>query len=231
MRAFPLALIMLILLGAGCSNSELHSSQNLRSQADSISYAVGMALGKTYQEQEVEIVPSLVYQGLRDYLFTDTVTMSDSLMQQLLARMEEEVRRNQEARLRQMASQQESRSQAFLDSNRQVAGVRELSSGLQYQVIEEGLGTSPVVTSKVKIIYRGRLLNGEEFGRTAEEPVLVTVEEMIPGITMALTYMKPGGLWRLFIPPHLAYGNSGRPPSIPPNAVLIYDLRLLEIVR
>lgn len=231
MRAFPLALIMLILLGAGCSNSELHSSQNLRSQADSISYAVGMALGKTYQEQEVEIVPSLVYQGLRDYLFTDTVTMSDSLMQQLLARMEDKIRNNQAEKLRLRASQEEIRSQAFLDSNRRAKSVRELPSGLQYKILEEGLGTSPVVTSKVKITYQGRLLGGQEFSQSGDGPILVSVEEMIPGITVALTHMKPGGLWRLFIPPHLAFGHTGRPPSIPPNAVLIYDLRLIEIVR
>lgn len=230
MRTLAFLLIIWVLGLWGCNQGDI-PQRPLASSQDSLSYAIGMFLGQSYQTQRVDIDPSLVYQGLRDYLYTDTLALSDSLAQMLIARTEKRLVEDRERQLREKATAEASRTQVFLDSNRQALGVVELSSGLQYRVLEEGLGTSPLLKSQVRISYAGALIGGETFDQSVDGSVIVTVEDMIPGLTQALTYMKPGARWRIFVPPHLGYGKQGRPPSVPPNAVLIFDLRLLEVLR
>ena len=78
--------------------------------------------------------------------------------------------------------------------------------------------------------YRGTLLDGSEFDSSYErnEPLTLPVGGVIPGWTEALTLMKEGSKWQLFIPASLAYGEAGAPPTIGPNATLLFDVELLS---
>ena len=127
---------------------------------------------------------------------------------------------------------------AFLAENAGREGIVTTDSGLQYEVIEAGSGRSPSETDQVKVHYQGTLIDGTVFDSSYErgEPVTFPVNRVIPGWTEALQLMKEGAKWKLYIPSELAYGETGppargpEPPVIGPNATLIFDVELLEVV-
>jgi FKBP-type peptidyl-prolyl cis-trans isomerase len=119
--------------------------------------------------------------------------------------------------------------EAFLATNKDNPGVVALPDGLQYKVITGGTGAVPTVADTVTVNYSGKLLDGTEFDSSYKrgQPASFPVTGVIHGWTEALTQMKAGSKWQLFIPPDLAYGPQGR-PGIPPNAVLIFEVELLS---
>lgn len=129
----------------------------------------------------------------------------------------------------------------FAAENKAKEGVIVLESGVQYRVIKAGDGASPEITDRVMVNYSGRLLNGEVFDTTkGGEPATFAVGGLIRGMTEALQKMKVGDTIEVFIPGSSAYGETGpkdrmgRPrmdSPIGPNAALIFELELLEIVK
>ncbi len=225
-----LCLFSLALVFFSCGRSG-PAPLRLEDSRDSLSYAIGTYLGQTYQSQDISVEPRLIYRGIYDAMYTDSAAMADSLALALIMALEEKTMQEQHQRLREMATIEAQRSQAFLDSNRREPGVIELASGLQYRILEQGLGSPPILKNEVRVSYIGYLIDGNEFDRAKDEGAIMKIDEVIPGLSQALTGMKPGGFWRIFVPPNLGYGATGRPPSVPPNALLIFDLRLKKILR
>ena len=121
-------------------------------------------------------------------------------------------------------------AEEFLAKNKTKEGVVETSSGLQYLVIEEGGGNRPPENCNVIIHQRCQLQNGKIIEDTFKEntPDDVPMAEMIEGYREALLLMEKGSRFKLFIPPELAWGKKGTGNKIPPNALLIFDVRLID---
>lgn len=122
-------------------------------------------------------------------------------------------------------------AEQFLQKNKQLEGVIETDSGLQYQVLSAGDGeTHPVASSKVKVHYHGTLLDGTVFDSSVErsQPISFGLNQVIKGWTEGLQLMVTGEKTRLFIPAALGYGNSAT-GKIPAGALLIFDVELLAI--
>jgi FKBP-type peptidyl-prolyl cis-trans isomerase len=105
------------------------------------------------------------------------------------------------------------------------------ASGLKYQDLKVGDGASPTMGQTVSVHYIGRLENGKEFNNsyTLGQPVDFKLGKVIEGWNEGLQTMKVGGKRRLWIPSRLAYGPAGRPPAIPPNANLDFEIELLGV--
>jgi len=116
---------------------------------------------------------------------------------------------------------------AFLAENAKRPGVITTSSGLQYQVLQEGKGRQPGATDMVRVNYAGSLVDGHEFDRG--EGIEFPLDRVIPGWTEGLQLMKEGGKTRFFIPSDLAYGDRGAGGVIPPNAALIFEVDLIAV--
>ena len=120
----------------------------------------------------------------------------------------------------------------FLAENKTKEGVKTTESGLQYKVITEGKGEIPADTCKVKVNYKGTLIDGTEFDSSYKrnEPDTFRANQVIKGWTEALTMMPVGSKWELYIPQELAYG-SRESGQIKPFSTLIFEVELVGIEK
>lgn len=122
----------------------------------------------------------------------------------------------------------------FLTENKGKEGVVTTPSGLQYKVLTKGTGAIPADTCKVKVNYKGTLIDGTEFDSSYKrnEPATFRANQVIKGWTEALTMMPVGSKWELYIPYDLAYGTreSGG-GQIKPFSALIFEVELLGIEK
>ena len=120
----------------------------------------------------------------------------------------------------------------FLAENAKKPGVKTLPSGVQYKVIKEGSGAVPADTSKVKVHYEGRLIDGKVFESSYKNgrPIDMQCNQAIKGWTEALVHMPVGSVWEVYIPQQLAYGER-EAGEIKPFSALVFKIELIEIVK
>lgn len=119
---------------------------------------------------------------------------------------------------------------AFLAENAGKPGVTVLDSGLQYEVLEEGDGPSPLATDEVTVHYHGTLIDGTVFDSSVEKgtPATFALNQVISGWTEGVQLMRVGSKYRFFIPAELGYGPRGQ-GAIGPNSTLVFEVELLAI--
>lgn len=117
----------------------------------------------------------------------------------------------------------------FLAENKKKPGVVTLPSGLQYKVIKEGNGVIPTDTTKVKVHYEGRTIDGKVFESSYKngQPLDIIPKQFIPGWTEALTHMPVGSIWEVYIPQNLGYGER-QAGDIKPFSTLIFKIELIS---
>jgi FKBP-type peptidyl-prolyl cis-trans isomerase len=120
-------------------------------------------------------------------------------------------------------------NQRYLEESKAKKGTIVRPSGLQFRILQNGFGKRPQPTDTVKVYYTGRLINGTIFDGTSPGlPASFKLNNVIPGWIEALQLMREGDHWALVIPPQLGYGVRGSGGGlIPPNQVLLFDVRLL----
>ena len=119
----------------------------------------------------------------------------------------------------------------FLADNAKKEGVKVLPSGVQYKVLKEGTGAVPADTSRVKVHYEGKTLDGKVFDSSYKrgQPADFRANQVIKGWTDALTHMPAGSTWEVYIPQELAYGERQQGADIKPFSMLIFKIELLEV--
>ncbi len=118
----------------------------------------------------------------------------------------------------------------FLAENAKKEGVVTLPSGLQYEIMTMGTGEKPSAKNTVTCHYHGTVISGEVFDSSVQrgQPASFPLNAVISGWTEALQLMPTGSKWRLFLPPHLAYGNRQVSKVIGPNSTLIFEVELIS---
>ena len=119
----------------------------------------------------------------------------------------------------------------FLKENAKKEDVKTLESGVQYKVIKEGTGILPKDTSRVKVHYEGRTLDGKVFDSSYKrgQPTDFRANQVIKGWTDALVHMPAGSIWEVYIPQELAYGERQQGADIKPFSMLIFKIELIEV--
>lgn len=134
------------------------------------------------------------------------------------------------ALLKQKQTDKMKTGEEFLAENAKKAGVVSLPSGLQYEVITMGTGEKPLAHNTVTCHYHGTVISGEVFDSSVQrgQPASFPLNAVIKGWTEALQLMPTGSKWRLFLPPHLAYGSRQVSRVIGPNSTLIFEVELIS---
>jgi FKBP-type peptidyl-prolyl cis-trans isomerase FklB len=196
--------------------------ETLQSKA---SYALGYQIGLDFKYRGTDYDLDLLVRGIKDALAGVKPPLAREEMDDARRRFDVE------SMERRMAEGKKA-GEAFLAENAKRKGVVVLESGLQYEVLRPGDGLAPEITDRVKVHYRGTLIDGTEFDSShgRGEPAVFPLNRVIRGWTEALQLMKVGAKWRLFVPSELAYGTRPPPGSgIGPNEVLVFEVELLSI--
>lgn len=118
----------------------------------------------------------------------------------------------------------------FIANKAKEEGIQKLDGGVLYKVITEGNGELPKESDKVKVHYRGTLIDGTEFDSSysRETPAEFRANQVIAGWTTALTHMPVGSKWEVYIPQELGYGER-EAGTIKPFSALVFEIELLGI--
>ena len=214
----------------GCESSDNQQAPKLETAIDSVSYSIGVDIGKNMKTQELDINDKAMFAGWSAAFNGDTLQLTEEDMLATLNNFRKVMQEKVQQRAKAQAEENLDKGNTFLAENAKKEGVVTLESGLQYKVIEEGSGETPTEKSKVTVHYRGTLLNGEEFDSSYKrgQPYTTPVTNVIKGWTEALQLMPVGSKWELYVPSNLAYGNSPRGPG-GPNSALVFEVELIGI--
>lgn len=204
-----------------------------KKELNRISYALGLSMGNNFRSSGIDQIDvadfadgvAAVFSGEKPRMSYDEAKEE---IRKYFTAMEEKQRKAAE----EMGKVNREAGASFLAENTKRPEVKTTDSGLQYEVVTEGNGPRPERGDQVKVHYTGRLIDGTVFDSSVErgEPATFGVTQVIPGWVEALQLMKAGSKWRLFIPSALAYGPQGAGGVIGPDATLIFDVELLEVI-
>ncbi len=192
-----------------------------------VSYCVGMSIADSLLQQELEgLSTEVLAEAINDIFSGKTAKYSPNEANDIIQNYLNSVGEKKFASIKE-------EGEAFLVENKSKAGITTTTSGLQFEVVEEGNGQKPAATNTVKVHYHGTLIDGTVFDSSISrgEPATFGVHQVIPGWTEALQLMSVGSKYRLYIPQELAYGAHPHPGgAIKPFMALIFDVELLDIL-
>ncbi len=230
MRQICLIFIATIFFNCTSESSKIQkkSISTLSTFKDSTSYSLGADLGDNLKRQNVEIDFDVFMAGFMDGMETGMVKLDQKERRTVMANLQKHIRNKSKLE----AEDNLKAAEKFLNENKTNQGIKETPSGLQYRVIKEGTGQSPIKDDKVKVHYVGKLLNGSEFDNSLDrgEPTEFGLNQVIKGWTEGLQLMNQGAKYEFFIHPRMAYGARPR-PQIPGNSLLIFEVELIEIIK
>ena len=200
----------------------------LKTQEQKAGYFIGIQMGTQLKSSKDDIDLDAVKLGMEDIFSGTKQRITNEEMQKAMMNYQD----SKQKRMMALLEKSKKESIAYLEENKKKEGVITLESGLQYKVITSGAGkVSPKLTDTVVTHYKGTLADGTVFDSSYDRgtPATFPVNGVIKGWTEALQKMKVGDKWQLVIPGDLAYGKRGSPPTITPDATLLFDIELLEI--
>jgi len=224
-RFFTLGSLMAAILFTGNA-----LAAELETDAQKLGYIIGMDIGSSLKQQGTDLDLDSLFQAIEDTYKGEPLAMTPEEAATMRESFIAKRRAAAEADRESSGAANAVEGDKFLLENRLKEGVQMTDSGLQYKVLEMGDGPRPAATDKVKVHYRGTLLNGEEFDSSYSrgEPITFALDHVIPGWTEGVQLMPVGSKFMFYVPPNLAYGPAGGGP-IGPNATLIFQVELLGI--
>lgn len=202
-------------------------SNGLKSTIDSLSYAIGVNIGQSMAAQGInDIDLNLMSAAMKDVFQGKKLKISNENCMPIIVN-------SMKARSEAKFAGVKKEGEAYLAANAKKEGVTTLPSGLQYKILTEGTGEKPQASDRVKVHYKGTLIDGTVFDSSYDcgEPAVFGVTQVIQGWVEALQLMPVGSKWQLTIPQNLAYGERGGGEKISPYATLLFDVELIGIEK
>ena len=234
---FSVLIVATALLFTGCNSNSgsVSTDVSLDTNIDSVSYSLGYQIASMSLKRQgmTDIDAGKFASGLKTALSeNDSSKLSTTEMQQVVQSYQMKAQQEAQKKRQQEGQENKKKGEEFLAENKNNEGVQVTDSGLQYKVLEEGSGVSPDSSDKVRVHYKGTLLDGETFDSSYDrgEPVEFPLNQVIPGWTEGVQLMKEGAKYKFWIPGELGYGANPRPGGpIGPNETLVFEVELLKV--
>jgi FKBP-type peptidyl-prolyl cis-trans isomerase len=223
-RIFITALILLLTLPAYAAKKKPVNKPLTEEQK--IFYAIGLVMAR--QLEVFDLTPAelrLVKRGLNDATKGKKTKADFAIYSK---KSQELATARRDAHGKKLAD----KTPVFMAHEAAREGAVVTKSGMIFQPINEGGGTLPVATDKVKVHYRTTLIDGKEMESSYKsgQPAELALAECVKCLSEGLQLMKPGGKAKLICPPEIALGKDGN-DIVPPDATLVFDVELIEIVK
>lgn len=223
---------MSVLAAVGLSSCSSTPSASLKTDVDSVSYAIGMTNGVSFkrmidgakEESNVELNVDDLLAGFITAVKGDSVKMTEqeaaAVMQSFFTKIDKKI-----------SEENLAAGEKFLTEKEKEEGVQKTESGLLYKVITEGKGEKPKTNSMIKVHYKGTKIDGSEFDSSysRNEPAELPLNRMIPAWIEGIPMMSVGSKYVFYVPANLAYGEIGH-GIIKPNEALVFEVELLDIL-
>lgn len=192
------------------------------------SYAIGVNMGQNFKHDGLTPDMDKFIQGLNDGLEGKNIFTNEE-MQGIFATLQEDLQKKQND----LVAAEKEKGKKFLEENKKNKSVITTESGLQYKVVKMGEGAKPTAESKVKVHYKGTLIDGTVFDSSYDrgEPITFGLNQVIKGWTEGVQLMPIGSKFIFYIPSDLGYGDRGAGADIPGGATLIFEIELLDIEK
>ncbi len=226
-HVFVAVMSVVLLASQGCTQGKVE----LNSSVDSVSYAIGMDIGRNLKAQKVDVNIAALAAGMKAKIDSAGFAMTDSQAQACMMGFQQRMMAKQQEEAAKAGEVHRKEGDAFLAANKNKPGVQTTASGLQYKVITMGKGPKPTPTQTVTVHYKGTTINGNEFDSSIKrgQPAEFGVTQVIPGWVEGIQLMPVGSKFEFYIPSNLAYGDRGAGENIPPGSTLIFEVELLGV--
>ena len=226
-KGFIVLAVSVAIFATSCTQTGIRSAK-VKTAEDSLSYTFGIYNYSLYQKDSLNIDPILFAKGMMDAK-NGKSTIDESMAQGYIMLY---MQKKQAVQTKKMYGKNIDASEKFLAENKKREGVKETTSGLQYEIITQGTGANVTADQQVKINYTGTLIDGTKFDSSYDrnEPLTMDLNRVIPGMKEAILLMPIGSKYKFYIPYELAYGENGGGP-IPPYSTIIFEVELLDTVK
>jgi FKBP-type peptidyl-prolyl cis-trans isomerase FkpA len=200
------------------------------------SYGLGVSFGKYLkraldENKKVEVIldTEMVMNGVNDAV-AGTEKMTPEDIEKVMKELDTLTREKHAELAESKKAEAIQAGKDFMATNAKKEGVKVTESGLQYQVVKAGDGEKPSANDRVKVHYKGTLINGDMFDSSYQrnQPAVFGVSQVIKGWTEGLQLMNVGGKYNFVIPAELAYGERAT-GKIAAHSTLVFEVELLSI--
>jgi FKBP-type peptidyl-prolyl cis-trans isomerase FkpA len=227
MPRIPLILVVTCAVLAGCADAA--QQQKPKTDDDKALYALGVLLSQNiktfdFTDKELDMVKAGLADGAKD---------KPQFEPEELEKMVPKLQELQQKRTAAATEREKTAGAAYLEKAAAEKDAKKTASGLVFKEKKAGDGPMPTASDQVKVDYEGRFTDGKVFDSSIKrgEPAVFPLNGVIPCWTEAVQMMKVGGEAQVVCPPALAYGDEGRPPQMRGGATLVFDIKLLDIVK
>lgn len=203
---------------------------DVKSEKEKMSYTIGVSMGKSLAGQGMkDLDVKVIAQAIGDVLSGAKLKLSTADMQAVFVAFRKKIAAKSTAE----GASNKKAGDAFRAKNKTRKGVKELASGLQYEILKEAKGAKPKSTDKVTVHYHGTLIDGTVFDSSVKrgKPATFPVNRVIKGWQEVLPLMPIGSKWKVVIPAKLAYGARRSGPKIGPNSTLVFEIELISVAK
>lgn len=237
-----LPIAIALALTTGCARESTDAAATAQAPAldtprARVSYMVGLDMAKTMAPVKDEVDLEIAIAAIRAVHAGQTPALDEAAANQVREQFTETLRKKQEVKARELARTNLAAAERFLADNAKATGVTTTASGLQYKVVRTATGPKPSATDTVRVHFSSTNLDGKPIESTyaTDHPAVIALNRVFPGWSEGVQLMTVGSKYRFWIPPSLAYGErgvaAGLGAEIEPNALLVFDVELLEIAK
>ncbi|MBX3416882.1 MAG: FKBP-type peptidyl-prolyl cis-trans isomerase [Pirellulaceae bacterium] len=213
-------------------NTQAAEKSDERTLEQKVCFLIGFNMGEQLKGNGINVDMDQLIAGLKTALANQDLGMTPQEAQGVMLEFAQQLEAREAKKMEELALKNTQEGDDYLKGNASKEGVKTFDSGLQVRVISKGAADAemPTAESFVRVHYTGKLVDGTVFDSTeGRAPVQFPVSGVIRGMTEGLKTMRVGDKVELVIPSNLAYGIEGRMPRIGPNALLIFEVELVEV--